>query len=405
MSITTTSIETEYEAREKSSRAARTAAYFASLAAMGLTLGSFGPTLPSLATLTGASLGEVGSLFVARSMGFLLVSTRGGRLYDHAPGHRVLAAMLALMSLSMALIPFVPRLWLLAVVVAALGAAEGMLDVGTNTLLVRAHGRRVGPYMNGLHFFFGVGAFTAPLLVARVLPLGHGLALTYWTLALLIVPIAAWLAWLPSPPPRVAEEVKTKGRRVDRWTVALVAIFLFLYVGAEVSFGGWVYSYVVALRLGDEATAAYLTSAFWGAFTLGRLVSVPLAARFSARALVVADLIGCFLSLALILSRPDSPAAFTVGTVALGLSVASIFPSMFSLASGRVELTGRVAGWLVVGASAGSMLLPWLAGRLFESVGPRAMVVMVACALALAVCVFAALARLPAHPAEDAVPA
>jgi FHS family Na+ dependent glucose MFS transporter 1 len=400
---TTTTTSTAWNADEGSSRAARTVAYFASFAALGLTLGAFGPTLPSLAERMGVTIGEIGSLFVARSLGFLLVSARGGRLYDRAPGHRVLAAMLLVMALSMALVPVVPRLWLLAFVIACLGAAEGLLDVGANTLLVRAHGHRVGPYMNGLHFFYGVGALAAPLVVARLLPLRNGLSLTYWTLALLIVPVVIWVARLPSPPARHANEV-AGGGEIDRRTVALVALFFFLYVGAEVSFGGWIYSYVVVRRLGDAAAAAYLTSGFWGAFTLGRLVSVPLAARFSPRALVSASLASCGLSLALILSRPDSMTAFAAGAIALGLSMAAIFPSMFSLVGSRMELTGRIAGWLVVGASVGSMFLPWLAGRLFDTTGPRSMVVAVACALGLAACVFASLSRGPARPAR-AVPA
>ena len=379
-------------AERVSSRGARTAAYFAAIAGLGLSLGAFGPTLPGLAARTGVGLGDIGVLFVARSLGFLLVSVRGGRLYDRVPGHRVMAAMLSVMAAMMALVPAVPRLWPLAVVVAVLGAAEGTLDVGANTLLARTHGARVGPYMNGLHFFYGVGAFAAPLVVARLVAHAHGLAHTYWSLALLLLPVAAWLARLPSPPVRVSSNEEDAGR-VGRRTIVLVALFFFLYVGAEVTFGGWVYTYAVASRPGAETAAAYLTSAFWGALTLGRLAAVPLAARFSPRALLAADLAGCFCSLALILSRPDSPAAFAVGTVALGLSMASVFPTMFALAGGRVVLTGRVAGWLIVGASAGSMFLPWLAGRLFEAAGPRSMPVAVACALALAACVFAALAR------------
>lgn len=396
---TTTTTGAAADAERGASRVARTAAYFAAMAGLGLTLGAFGPTLPGLAAQTGVGLGEIGSLFAARSLGFLLVSVRGGRLYDRVPGHRVMAAMLLLMSLAMALVPLTPRLWILAAVIALLGAAEGTLDVGANTMLARAHGERVGPYMNGLHFCYGVGALAAPLVVARLVPHAHGLALTYWLLAALLLPVSAWLARLESPPPRAATNEEAAGR-VDRQTVVSVALFFFLYVGAEVTFGGWVYSYAVVSRLGDEASAAYLTSAFWGALTLGRLASVPLAARFSARAILAANLSGCFLSLALIFARADSPTAFAVGTVALGLSMSSIFPTMFSLAGGRVVLTGRVAGWLIVGASAGSMCLPWLAGRLFDAAGPRSMPIAVACALALAALVFAALARTPARPTE-----
>ncbi len=52
-------------------------------------------------------------------------------------------------------------------------------------------------------------------------------------------------------------------------------LFFFLYVGAEVGFGGWIFTYAVALDLGSETAAAYLTSAFWGALTFGRLLTIP----------------------------------------------------------------------------------------------------------------------------------
>jgi hypothetical protein len=42
---------------------------------------------------------------------------------------------------------------LLAGAIFALGMAEGALDVGGNTLLVWVHQEKVGPFMNGLHFF------------------------------------------------------------------------------------------------------------------------------------------------------------------------------------------------------------------------------------------------------------
>ena len=41
----------------------------------------------------------------------------------------------------------------------------------------------------------------------------------------------------------------------------------------------------------------------------------------------------------------------------------------------RMRITGRVTGWFFVGASVGGMTLPWVIGQFFESVGPRATIV------------------------------
>lgn len=389
MSTPTTTFSTATAPRVKPAGSLQTASYFAAFVALGLTIGSFGPTLPGLAAQAGASLGAASFLFMARSLGYLVGSSRVGRLFDRVRGHALMAAVLSVMAASMAVVPLAPTLWLLTAALLLLGAAEGALDVGGNVLLVRVHGRRVGPYMNGLHFFFGVGALLAPVVVAQS---SQDVRFVYWSIALAVVPVALLLPRLPSPaPPAKDEESSTP--RADSRLVALIALFLSLYVGAEVSFGGWIYTYTLALKLGDDAAAAYLTSAFWGALTLGRLLAIPLASRARPRTILLCDLAGCVASVVAILLWPDSFAATAAGTLGLGLSMASIFPTTLTLAERRMTITGRVTGWFIVGASAGSMLLPWLIGQLFESAGPRSTMCVVVAALALAVLVIVSILR------------
>ena len=70
-----------------------------------------------------------------------------------------MASTLLVIAISGALIPVTQQLWLLLLVEFALGFAQGANDVGCNTLLLWVHkGKGAGPYINGLHFFFGLGA-------------------------------------------------------------------------------------------------------------------------------------------------------------------------------------------------------------------------------------------------------
>jgi fucose permease len=87
----------------------------------------------------------------------------------------------------------------------------------------------------------------------------------------------------------------------------------------------------------------------------------------------------------------DASLAVWAGTVGVGLSMASIFPLMLALAGRRISITGRITGWLLVGAGAGGMTLPWLIGQLFESVGPRATMPAILIDLAIAASVFGVL--------------
>ena len=63
--------------------------------------------------------------------------------------------------------------------------------------------------------------------------------------------------------------------------------------GAEIGFGNWVYTYALKLGLGTTITSAYITSAFWGTLTLGRLLGVWVSTRAWASTILFIDLFGC----------------------------------------------------------------------------------------------------------------
>lgn len=381
-----------------------TVGYCAAFIALGLTTASLGPTLTDLATNTRAALAQISYGFTARALGYLLGSFLSGRLYDRRPGNPVMGTTLLLMALSMALVPIIPVLWVLIAVLLLLGMFEGAVDVGGNTLLVWVHGEKVGPYMNALHFFFGVGAFVSPIVVARTLAASSSVTWAYWILALLIVPVAVAVLRLPSPSSPAEERAASGGtlstapRHTPAVLVALIAAFLFMYVGSETSFGGWIATYAKAAGLGDAATAAYLTSVFWGALTVGRLISIPLAARLRPRTLLLGDLIGCLLSVLIVIIWSGAPVALWIGTFGAGFSMASIFPTMISFAGRHMTTTGKTTAWFFVGSSSGGMLIPWLIGQWFESSGPQVTVFVILASLILNLAMFGAIIRYVSKP-------
>jgi len=389
----------------------KTIAYFAVFIAVGMAVASLGPTLPGLAEHTHSQLGAVSVLFTAHALGQMLGAFFGGRLYDRAPGHPLMVGMLLLMAAVLALVPLAPALWMLAVAWFLLGVGGGALDVGGNTLIVWVHGRQVGPFMNALHFFFGIGSFLAPVVVGQVLTLSGDVSAAFWVLAALIVPIVLWLIRQPSPasPNHAADHPQEGGLPAKpaylaagrRKIVLLIALLLLFYVGAEAAAGGWIYTYAVALELSDAATAAYLTSVFWGAFTFGRLVSIPIAARFRPRLLLLADLLGCLASVGLILLWPSSSVAMWLGALGVGLSMASFFPTVLSFAERRIPITGQVTGWFLVASSLGAMSIPWLIGQLFEPVGPPVAMIIILVDLAAALGVFAVLLKADVVPLDS----
>ena len=356
----------------KEGRLSKTFAYYTAFITLGMVTASLGPTLPGLAEHTGASIGNMSFLFTARSLGYLLGALLGGRLYDRMAGHPIIALMLGIMAVMMASVPIVSVLWLLIGALLLLGFAESIVDVGGNTLLVWVHRSDVGPFMNALHFFFGVGSFLSPLIIARVVASANDISWAYWILALLILPVALWFSFLTSPKDQTQHE-ESHAKAGNPLLVIGIALFFFLYVGVEVGFGGWVFTYVIASDLADNTQAAYLTSAFWGALTLGRLLSIPITGRLKPITLLFMTLTGGIASITLMLLWQDSFAILVAGALGLGFFLATIFPTTISFSERRMTISGTVTGMFFVGASLGAMTVPWLIGQFIESHGPQTM--------------------------------
>jgi FHS family Na+ dependent glucose MFS transporter 1 len=360
--------------------ASQSMAYYAAFIALGFAGAVLGPTLPGLAGQTRSQVSQISYLFTAHSLGYLVGSFAAGRFYDraHLSGNRIMAGMLAIMAVMMCLIPQIPLLWLLTAAVLVLGSAEGVLDVGGNTLVVWVHGKKVGPFMNALHFAWGVGAFVAPVFVAQAILRSGNIAWAYWGLALLMVPPAIALLRVPSPAtPRVADQ--EVGRKANSRLLLLVVFFFFLFVGAEHSMGGWITSYGIARGLAP-ANAAYLASAFWGSFMIARALSIPMA-RLRPSVMLFGELAACLIGSVSLVLWPASTPVLWLGAMLFGFGMAAVFPTTVTYASSMLRITGRVTSWFFVGASLGGMTVPWIIGQLFKPVGAQAVPLVVSGAI------------------------
>ena len=351
------------------SRLSITIAYYITFIALGFVVASLGPTLNRLAENTQSTISQISFLFTAKALGFILGSLLGGYLYDRVPGHPIMASVIILTAIGLCFIPLISILWLLILLVFLIGIVDGAADVGGNTLLVWLHREKVGPYMNALHFFFGVGAALSPIIFAQVLRITSDITWGYWILGLLTFPVSFWLLRLPSPeaPQATAD---TPHRAIDPYLLGLLIVLFFLFVSGEVSFGGWIATYVFRSDLASEASAADLTFVFWAALTVGRLISIPIAMRINIKYLLGADLGLCLLGISLVLIWPQSLTVIWLGTGIFGLGIASMFPLGLSITEKHMRVSGKVTSLLFVGGATGGMSTPWLIGQLFGAYGP-----------------------------------
>ncbi|MBI1765853.1 MAG: MFS transporter [Acidobacteria bacterium] len=378
----------------------RTILYALTFIALGLITASLGPTLPALAEFTGTTTSQISWLFVARSTGTITGALVLGKLYDRAAGHPLLAGALCTAAAALALVTQLRWLGLLWPVFVLVGLASSMVNVGSHALIARAHGTRVGPHLSFIHFAYGVGGLAAPLLAKPFAGRVDAVWWTYGALAGFVVLTALPLGAVASPPPPPHAHQRAQAIVMDR-TIVLLLLFFFLEVSAEGSISGWIFTYATLRGVSTE-TAFYVNSAFWAAFTLGRLAGIPLALRFSERRIVTAHLLGWLALLALVLSWSNATAALWLCAVGSGLAMAPVYPAMMAWTQRTFHLSGRLAGWVLVASALGAMALPWMIGQLFERSGAQVLLWLVGADL---LATLAALAWLLRHIRQQAAEA
>jgi FHS family Na+ dependent glucose MFS transporter 1 len=344
--------------------------YGASFIALGLALSAIGPMLPFMADHLGVTIGKISFVLTVGNLGYLIGSAGGGRLYDRFKGHRLMALALILMVTSAIIAPLIQNFYLLLVVFLFFGFGNGLVDIGGNINLLWVFQSRVGPYMNALHFFFGVGAFLAPIILTNVMRLSGG-AITwpFWVLAVLFLPGLLGLSVLPSPENPEKDEDEETAQKPDAKLIVLMMLLFFLYVGVEAGFGNWIFTYATRLNIANDTIASYMNSAFWGALTLGRLLAVPLSRKIKPGTMLIGNYALMIIFLAVMMIWPTSPTIIWIVSAGLGLSLASVFPTLLALGETRMKVTGAVTGLFFLGSSLGGTVFPTLLGQIFEYLG------------------------------------
>ena len=343
---------------------------------LGFGMSALGPMLPYLADNVSVSIAQISFLFTANSLGYLIGSAGGGRFYDRHKGHVLMLIALALMIIMSTVLPLVAAFNGLLIVMFFFGLGMGLLDIGGNLNLLWVYQSRVGPFMNALHFCFGVGAFLSPIILHSVRDLAGG-ALTwpYWTLALLFLPGIAGLISLSSPKNPEADVGENQAPNSNLRLVILMSVLLFLYVGIETGFGGMIFTYATKGNIVSESSASYINSIYWGALTLGRLITILLARKYSPAIILAGNFSLSVLFLGLILIWPSNVVMIWVVSTGLGLALSSVFPTLLALGETRMKITGSITGWFFFGSSLGGTLLPMLLGQVFEYIGSYQMMI------------------------------
>ncbi|KAG2357350.1 major facilitator superfamily domain-containing protein [Suillus spraguei] len=155
--------------------------------------------------------------------------------------------------------------------------------------------------------------------------------------------------------------------------VHLLAAFILLYVGAEVTVGGWIVTYIIDVR-GGGSSSGYISTSFFGGLMVGRVALLWFNEKIGERlALFIYAILA--IGFELIVWFVPSLVGDAVVVCVIGVFLGPMYPIVMNHA-GRVLprwlLTGAI-GWIAGVGQAGSALIPFMVGAIAQSYGIKAM--------------------------------
>ena len=382
---------------------------------VGLFIAIIGPTLPTLAYNLFVDIESISYVLTARGFGYLLGSIISGLIYNKFDVHLMMFFALILTSVGAVVVPFVSYVSLLALALSSAGLSMGFLDTAGNVVCLQTWGDKSGPFMQTLHFSFAVGTTLAPFvavpfimssnstlsassnhflnstpLATMTVTINNATAIngfqhlkfypvTYAFVVCGVFSLIVSISFLylgcsnhiSSSSSDQKDTIKEEGRKFRCKVLGLLFLFFLVYVGVEVTFGVYIYTFAIhCVNHYSKTTATALNSLFWGTFALGRFLSIPLSKWCSPGKLIKADLFGTFVAAVTLACFPlyakKADFLLWIAVSVYGISMASIFPSGVSWAEEYITVTGKAAMVFVVGASTGEMLCPLLVGQFIE---------------------------------------
>jgi fucose permease len=331
------------------------------------------------------------------------ITDRIGKKFTLSTGAALVIAAMAGFALTVTYVQAAAALLLIMTCSLVLGLGANAIVSAGHALVGDIAEAQRNAALNLLDVCFGLGLLVLPL-VAQGLPAGSGLGVIFWIVGggalVLLVMVAG--PQFPKPAHPESFPLREAGGLFLSLSFWLLAIALFMYVGAEVSVGKWVVNYLerdprllqsaginptelqhmssealtnfFKLDPSGKALASFALSTlslFGFALMIGRLISSFLlgVVRVNTFLLLTAGSTVTAIGLAIALTT-DAPATVRWAVVASGIGMGPIFPTSVGLASVIVpRIAGTAMSWVMGIGFAGLLVIPPAVGYISNAAG------------------------------------
>lgn len=328
----------------------------------GAVFATWATRVPAVTSGLSMGPGELAAVVFGLSAGAVVGLPAGGLLTGRIGSVWAMRGALALYTTSLAAVPYAPSVGVLALALVGLGLGNGLLDVAMNTAAIQVERHFPRQIMAGFHAYFSFGGLGSAMVGAAAAGVGIS-AQVHMSVAGLVLFCCGMAASFGVLPHR-REQASSRDARV--WDRRLLVLGLLLCCGlvCEGAAFDWSAVYIRDVLVGEPGVAAAGFALFSLAMTASRLLSDRIVARIGA--VLFLRLTGAFMAVGFGSSLFGStPVAGLLGFTALGLGLAGIVPTLFSVAAhdhpkpaaaistvSTIGYLGFLAGPLIVGTVA-----------------------------------------------------
>ena len=345
---------------------------YSCLLMVGINSGWIGPFLPQISRVTQLPIDRAGLVVSASAAGYFISVLIAGEISRQWSARAILATAMALFTAGLSGLAIASGLASLLCGGFLIGLANGGIDVGANALIVEFNRDRLAAALNYLHVLFGVGALLGPMIVsfafASIIP--------YWWVfgcgALVCAAVALLLRSISAIEVRVSPAGDGLWSMLSRPVIWAVSSVMFLYVGAEIGIGAWLFLYLRTAGALSALRASSGVSLYWLGLVFGRAAGGRLGNRIAPPQFTMLASALSAVALVVLIAAPAATGLAAVMVFLIGSGYGPVFPNMIAVGAARFPSeVGRMTSIVVAGGALGGIFVPWIMGYAIAVISAR----------------------------------
>ncbi len=338
----------------------------------GVSIVMIGTLVPELLQYFEVSLSDIGFLMTIQCFGGILALFLGSRFAEKVKKSLIIPIAFGSLGLGLLVVGYSASFLVLQTAFFLTGFFIRITDIFLNAFVGQIHQENSGIYLNRLHMFFSIGAFTGPFYSGMLIKLDFHWQQIYSIIGILFVVSALLGCWFILPIGKMHKIQSPMNRApvnfleiIQDPKIWILGATLLFYSFHQLSVTVWLPYYMEDSLGASKEMANLAISLFWFGIILGRFfVSIIVKNQDPARLLSFGAFVGAFLLVVGIYSRDiylTTSAYFIVGlltgaVIPLAFTICyKIFPEVIALATTFLSiflLSGQMVGPWLLGVSA-----------------------------------------------------